>query len=172
MAGPAFGRRFRGLRVGRIRVPFQALALVAGLPAALGSLLRSRSDCWRTRRASFAPTRSFEVGVPESALSIDSRRSSSASLSSSRRLSSRSASNSWWSPAFSVSFVSATARNRDNSSRCSAITPARPGSSGTRTKHAQSELEIQTPTRRRRVAKDPANSVPKPFAEIRRVTGN
>jgi len=38
---------------------------------------RSRSDsCRRARRASFAPIRSFELGVPESELSIPSRLSS------------------------------------------------------------------------------------------------
>jgi len=42
-------------------------------------LLRSRSDCCLALRASFAPIRSFELGVPESVLSIPRRRSSSAS---------------------------------------------------------------------------------------------
>ena len=41
--------------------------------------------------------------------------------------------------------VRATARSRDSSSRCSAITSARPGSSGTSHKHAQPELKAQTP---------------------------
>jgi hypothetical protein len=36
-------------------------------------LRRSRSDSCRARRVSFAPIQSFELGVPESVLSIDSR---------------------------------------------------------------------------------------------------
>ena len=116
-----------------------------GCPPRLRSLRRSRSDCCRARRASFAPIRSFELGVPESELSIDRRRSSSASRSSSRRLSSRSASSSRRSAAFSASFASTTARSRDSTSRCPAISPDGPGSSGTRPKHAQPALKAQTP---------------------------
>src|SRR5207247_10340986 len=37
-ASTAFRRRIRGLRVVRIRVPFQAFALMTGLPAALAVL--------------------------------------------------------------------------------------------------------------------------------------
>ena len=53
------------------------------------------------------------------------------SRSSSRRLSSRSASSSRRNSAFSASFASTTARSRDSSSRCPAISPDGPGSSGT-----------------------------------------
>jgi hypothetical protein len=58
---------------------------------------------------------------------------------------SRDASSSCRSAAFSASFASATARIRHTSSRCSAITSARPGSSGTSPKHAQPELQVQPP---------------------------
>ena len=115
-----------------------------GCPPRVRSVRRSRSDCCRARRACFAPIRSFELGVPESELSIDRRRSSSASRSSSRRLSSRSASSSRRSTAFSASFASTTARSRDSSSRCPAISPDGPGSSGTSPKHAQPALKVQT----------------------------
>ena len=54
-------------------------------------------------------------------------------------------------PFFSV-IASTTARNRASSSPCSAITSARPGSSGTSHKHAQPELKAQTPANARRVA--------------------
>ena len=89
-AGPALRRRIRGLRLVRVRVPCRPFPWWPGCPPRLRSLLRSRSDCCRAFRASFAPIRSFELGVPESVLSISRRRSSSASRSSSRRLSSRS----------------------------------------------------------------------------------
>ena len=62
---------------------------------------------------------SFDVGVPESVLSWPSRRSSSATRSSSRRYRSSAASSSARSTAFSASFASITARSRASSSRCS-----------------------------------------------------
>ena len=46
-----------------VRIPLRP-SLVAGLAASLRSLLRSRSDCWRGRLASFAPIRSLDEGVP------------------------------------------------------------------------------------------------------------
>jgi hypothetical protein len=45
----------------------------------------------------------------------------------------------------SASFASTTARSRDSNSCCSAITSARPGSSGTSPKHPQPELKVQAP---------------------------
>ena len=146
-AGPtlaALRRRLRVLVLIRIRIPLQALAPVPGLPASLAVPARL-FDCCRARRASLAPIRSFELGTPESWSSIDRRRSSSASRSSSRRLSSRSASSSARSTAFSASFASTTARSRDSSSRCPAISPDGPGSSGTSPKHARPALKVQTP---------------------------
>lgn len=56
------------------------------------STVARKEDCCLALRASFAPIRSFELGLPESVLSISRRRSSSASRSSSLRRSSRSAS--------------------------------------------------------------------------------
>ena len=49
---------------------------------------------------------------------------------------------------------------RDSSSRCPAITSARPGSSGTSPKHAQPELKVQTPAERRCVAPRPREWTP------------
>jgi hypothetical protein len=111
---------------------------------------RSRPDSCLARRASFAPIRFFELGVPESVLSIDSRRSSSATRSSSRRsrlrdaLSPDSAASSrvsaastyTCSTAICSSFAAITARSCDTSS-CS---PVSLGSSDTSRKHAQPEL--------------------------------
>ncbi len=51
------------------------------------------------------------------------------------------------STAFPASFASTTARSRDNSPPCSAITSGRPGSSGTSPKHAQPARKVQTPSR-------------------------
>lgn len=98
-----------------------------GCPPRLRSLLRSRSDCWRFLRSalrrSLAPMDSLDVGVPESVLSIPSRRCSSATCSSSRFRSSRSAASSACSAAFSASVASTTARSRASSSRCSKSRP-------------------------------------------------
>ena len=117
-----------------------------GCPPRRRSFLRPRSDSRRSaRRRSFAPIRSFELGVPESELSIASLRSSSASRSSSRRSRSRDASSSARNAATSASFASTTARSRDSSSRCPAITSARPGPSATSPKHAQPEPKVQIP---------------------------
>ena len=115
-----------------------------GCPPLLRSLLRSRSDCCRARRASFAPIRSFELGVPESELSIDRRRSTSASRSSSRRSRSSDASSAAASAAICSSFAPITARSRETRSPCS---PPAPDSSGTSRKHAQPELKAQPPPR-------------------------
>ena len=133
-AGPAFRLRRRVLLLTPVRIRFQAFPLMAGLPALLWSLLRSRSDCCRARRASFAPIRSFELGVPESELSIDRRRSTSASRNSSRRSLSSDASRAAASAAICSSFAPITARSRETRLPCS---PPAPGSSGTSRKHAQ-----------------------------------
>jgi hypothetical protein len=85
-------RRIRLLALARVRIPRQAAAQMPRLPPRLRSLRRSRSDSCRrrpARRRSFAPIRSFELGVPESDLSSHSLRSSSATRSSSRRSRSR-----------------------------------------------------------------------------------
>ena len=61
--------RIRLLALARVRIPRQAAARCPGCPARLRSLRRSRSDSCRRRPArprSFAPIRSFELGVPES----------------------------------------------------------------------------------------------------------
>ena len=118
-----------------------------GQPAALAAV---GSDCCRAFRASFAPIRSFELGVAESVLSIDSLRSSSATRSSSWRRNSRSpssaasaASRLAVSAVICPSFAPTTARNRATSSPpCS---PPVPGPSGTSRKHAQPVLKVQPP---------------------------
>ena len=60
-----------------------------GCPPRLRSARRSRSEVWRAFRSALrrsrGPIGSFDGGVPEAVLSEPSRRSSSASLSSSRR---------------------------------------------------------------------------------------
>ena len=147
-AGPAFRGRLRGLRLVRVRVPFRAFSLVTGLPAALAVLAALPLGLLPGLAGPlFAPIRSFELGVPESVLSIASRRSSSASRSSRRRRCSRSpssaasaASRPAVSDATCSSFAAMTARNRSTSG-CS------PGSSDTSRKHAQPELKLQA-TRR------------------------
>jgi hypothetical protein len=89
------------------------------------------------------PMGSFDVGAPELLLSIPSRRSSSATRSSSRRSRSSAAASSARSIAFSASLASTTARSRASSSRCS---PAeRSGTSGTSPDHPQPELQVQAP---------------------------
>jgi hypothetical protein len=83
-----------------------------GWPPRLRSLRRSRSELSRLRsalRRSFAPMLSFDVGIPELALSCPRRRSSSAIRSSNRRRSSRSAASSARSITFSASFAPTTA---------------------------------------------------------------
>ena len=82
-------------------------------------------------RASFAPIRSLELGVPESLLSIDSRRSSSATRSSSRRSASWAAFCADRSTAISASFASTTARSRAFAARSPAASSGT-GSSDTR----------------------------------------
>jgi hypothetical protein len=73
----------------------------------------------------------FELGVPESVLSIPSRRSSSASLSSGARLSSRSASRPARNAAASAARSASSSRNRAFAAR-SPGTSSGTGSSGTR----------------------------------------
>jgi len=63
-------------------------------------------------RASLAPIGSFEPGVPESLLSIDSRRSSSAIRNSIRRIRSSAASRLAVSDVTCSSFATMTARSR------------------------------------------------------------
>ncbi len=139
-----------------------------GCPPRLRSLRRSRSDCWRAFRASFAPIRSFELGVPESVLSIDRRRSSSATRNSSRRSRSPAARISAAaaftletavprlavSDAICSSFARITARSRETRPPCS---PAAPGSSDTNRKHAQPARKVQPPTRAGALRSDPVN---------------
>ena len=120
-----------------------------GCPPRLRSLRRSRSEACRCLRSalrrSFAPIGSFDGGVPEFVLSRPSRRSSSATRSSSRRYRSRAASSSARSIAFSASFASTTARSRASSSRCSAAPADGSGASGTSPDHAQPQLQVQAP---------------------------
>ena len=119
-----------------------------GCPPRLRSLRRSRSDSCRRRpalRRSVAPMLSFDVGVPESVLSWPSRRSSSATRSSSRRYRSSAASSSARSTAFSASFASITARSRASSSRCSPAPADGSGTSDTNPDHAHPQLQIQAP---------------------------
>jgi hypothetical protein len=128
-----------------------------GCPPRLRSLRRSRSDCWRflrlALRRSLASTDSPDVGVPESVLSIPSRRCSPATWSSSRFRSSRSAASSARSKLISASFASTTARSRASSSRCSKSRPAGSGSSDTSLKLVQPELHLQVPESRRVAAR-------------------
>ena len=128
---------------------------MTGLPAALAVLAALPLGLLPRLAGPFRPIRSFELGVPESVLSIDRRRSSSATRSSSRRSRSRDAAASASaassrasavsrlasSTATCSSFAAITARSR-NTSGCS---PAAPGSSDTSRKHAQPELKVQPP---------------------------
>src|SRR5260370_27814952 len=120
-----------------------------GCPPRLRSARRSRSeDCRAFRsalRRSLASMDSLDGGVPDGVLSDPSRRSSSATFSSSRRRSSRSASSSARSTAISPSLASITARNRASSSRGSPASAGRPGVPGTRPDLAQPQREIQLP---------------------------
>ena len=90
----ALRRRRRGPSSRPVRIPCQAFPLMTGLPAPLAVLpalpLRLLPRPPRLLRPDPLP----RLGVPESVLSIPSRRSSSASRSPSRRRSSRSASSS------------------------------------------------------------------------------
>jgi len=119
---------------------------------------RSRSDSCRARRAAFAPILSFELGVPESSLSIDSRRSSSATRSSSRRSRSRDVSRPAVSTAICASFASITARSRATRSPCS---PTAPGPLDTSRKHAQPALKVQPPAHVGVSRSDPVNGHPR-----------
>jgi hypothetical protein len=74
-----------------------------------------------------------------------SRRSSSATRSSSRRYRSRAASSSARSIAFSASFAATTARSRASSTRCCAAPADRSGASGTSPDHAQPQRQAQAP---------------------------
>ena len=107
------------------------LPLWPGCPPLFRSLLRSRSDRCLAFRCSPAAMPSFDVGVPEFELSIASRRSTSASRSSSRRITSALASCAARSTSISACCASITALSRAFAARSPAASSGA-GSPGTR----------------------------------------
>ena len=145
-AAAALGRRIRVLALARVRVPGQAPARVAGLPAP-AAVLPALPLRFLTLRAAAFPRpdrllrgRRARIGAvhPQPALQLRQPQ-----LQPPLPLPGRLQLGPQY--RFSASFASTTARSRDSSSRCSASTSARPGSSGTSHKHAQPELKVQPP---------------------------